>query len=203
MDANALLTPLPRLYAVAGGLALLAGVLGHALCRHRCRAAIAPLPTLTALGLGFAALLFLGTDAAPGRLPAITLEKLDGSAVALATLPDGAPVIIHLWAAECPPCRRMTAAFTALQRDNNVRIVSVNQGDDLLVTIRHVDTLAARRALPFNRVLRDPQQRLMAAFNTRQLPFTLLVDAHGRVQQHRAGPLGQAALEGWLNVPSR
>ncbi|GAB2727601.1 TlpA family protein disulfide reductase [Halomonas garicola] len=215
MNAVALgpiLMPLPCLYALAAALALLAGVLGYAL---RCAEAKpggrwqglahTALLTLSAGGLGlvFAALLPPATHSGPTTLPDITLEDLDGNAVALAELPGAAgperdtPIIVHLWATGCPPCRRDMALLAELGGRRDVRVASINQGEDLLPAVRYLDNTTPG-APAFDIVLRDPQQRLMAAFDATRLPLTLLLDARGRVQKRRAGELNQATLARWL-----
>lgn len=216
MNAVALgpiLMPLPRLYALAAALALLAGVLGYALnyglnyvpggrLQGLTRAALVVL-SAGGLGLGLAALLPPATYSGPTTLPDITLEDLDGNAVALADLPGAAgperdtPIIVHLWATGCPPCHRDMALLAALSTRRNVRVASVNQGEDLLPAVRYLDSTAPG-APAFDLALRDPRQRLMAAFDVTQLPLTLLLDARGRVQERRAGELNRGTLTRWL-----
>lgn len=210
MNAVALgpiLMPLPHLYALAAALALLAGVLGYLLnyvsggrLQGPVRTALAML-SAGGLGLTLAALLPPANPPGPATLPAITLQDLDGNAVALAELPGTAgperetPLLLHLWASGCPPCRRDMALLAELSGRRDVRVASVNQGEDLLPAVRYLDG----SALAFDIALRDPQQRLMAAFDVTRLPLTLLLDASGRVRARRAGELDRATLARWLD----
>lgn len=149
------------------------------------------------LWLGLTALSPLGGSNAPSTLPDITLNDLDGNPVALASLADSGntPVVVNLWATWCPPCRREMPLLAELNRRDDVRVVIVNQGEDLLPVVRYLDN----QGLNFDTALRDPQQRLMAAFESPGLPTTLLLDARGRVQKRHAGELTRATLSSWLN----
>ncbi|WP_311950148.1 TlpA family protein disulfide reductase [Halomonas piscis] len=207
-----LLMPLPRLYALAAALALLAGGLGYAL-KHATsngrwqgplRAALLIL-SAGGLGLTLAPLLLPATLSGPARLPDITLEDLDGNAVALAELPRIAghkrntPILVHLWATDCPPCRRDMARLAELSGHGDVRVASVNQGEDLLPAVRYLDNPEpGSPALAFAIALRDPQQRLMAAVGATRLPLTLLLDARGEVVKRHLGELDRATLAAWL-----
>lgn len=149
------------------------------------------------LWLGLAAFSPLGGSDAPRTLPDIALDDLDGNPVALAQLAEGGdtPVIVNLWATWCPPCRREMPLLAEFNQRSDVRVVIVNQGEDLLPVVRYLDS----QGLNFDTALRDPQQRLMAAFETPGLPTTLLLDARGRVQQRHAGELTRATLNRWLS----
>ncbi|MDN6180855.1 MAG: TlpA family protein disulfide reductase [Halomonas subglaciescola] len=167
---------------------------------------VALLLTAFGLWLGLTALSPLGKSAAPRTLPDISLADLDGNPVELATLAAGGdtPVIVNLWATWCPPCRREMPLLAEFDRRDDVRVVIVNQGEDLLPVVRYLDALEPdvqrpdSQGLSFDTALRDPQQRLMAAFAAPGLPTTLLLDARGRVQQGHAGELTRAILNRWL-----
>src|SRR5699024_1804465 len=60
-------------------------------------------------------------------LPELTLQRLDGEPVALASL-RGKPVVLNIWATWCAPCRReMPMLATAQERLPGVRFLFVNQ----------------------------------------------------------------------------
>lgn len=190
-------------YHGAIGLAAALGV-SAVMLRHRLNALVRiAIMLLCAFGLwlGLAALSPLGGHNALHTLPDITLDDLDGNPVALASLAESVdtPVIVNLWATWCPPCRREMPLLAEFQQRNDVRVVIVNQGEDLLPVVRYLDTLAHDQGPSFDTALRDPQQRLMAAFEAPGLPTTLLLDAHGRVQKRHAGELNHATLTRWLN----
>lgn len=199
-------TPLsrPLLYLLAGALLILTAGLDHALTAWHGRPSTPlrlALPLLGVIGLWLGgALLAPDRSAPPATLPELTLEDLNGNAVALSRLAadpssDRRPLIIHLWTTRCPPCRRDLPQLAAIDRRDDVRVVSINQGEDLLPIVRYLDN----RGLTFSRVLRDPRQRLMARFNASRLPLTLLLDPRGRVQERHRGRLSRATLTRWLD----
>ncbi|MDN6296870.1 MAG: TlpA family protein disulfide reductase [Halomonas sp.] len=179
----------------------LIGALGYSAVtlRHRLAALMRVAVLLFAtfgLWLGLTVFSPLGGSDAQRTLPDITLDDLDGNPVALASLAagDDTPVIVNLWATWCPPCRREMPLLEEFGQRGDVRVVIVNQGEDLLPVVRYLDS----QGLNFDTALRDPQQRLMTAFETPGLPTTLLLDARGQVQQRHAGELTRATLNRWL-----
>lgn len=182
-----------------GALAYSAVTLRHRLAALM-RVAVLLLATF-GLWLGLTAFSPLGGSDAPQTLPDIILDDLDGNPVALTSLAagDDTPVIVNLWATWCPPCRREMPLLEEFGQRSDVRVVIVNQGEDLLPVVRYLDDQGPdAQGLRFETVLRDPQQRLMATFETPGLPTTLLLDARGHVQQRHAGELTRATLNRWL-----
>ncbi|WP_136068335.1 TlpA disulfide reductase family protein [Modicisalibacter radicis] len=146
------------------------------------------------LWLGLMAWQPLGHEAAPQRLPAITLDDLDGNPVTLAAL-DGKPLLINLWASGCPACRRELPLLAEAARRDDVRVVAVNQGESLLEVARFLD----RRGLDRPLTLLDPHQSLMALSHAPGLPTTLYFDADGTLLTRHVGAVGRARLETWLD----
>ncbi|CAM3812171.1 TlpA disulfide reductase family protein [Vreelandella rituensis] len=138
----------------------------------------------------------LGGQLPVGELPDITLEDIEGREVHLPALIQGDQrIIVNLWATWCPPClREMPLLEQAAQRED-VTVVIVNQGEDLLPIVRYLD----EQQLEFGYALRDPRQQLMALFESPGLPTTLLFDAQGRAIEQHVGELTPAQLDSWLN----
>ncbi|MFI2817773.1 TlpA family protein disulfide reductase [Vreelandella piezotolerans] len=165
-----------RLLAMIGGLAMTVGAASLWLV----------LVTLSPLGQSFAVT----------SLPDVTLDDLDGNAVSLPSLThQGERIIVNLWATWCPPClREMPLLEEADQRDD-ITVVVVNQGEDLLPIARYLD----EQSLSFRYPLRDPEQTLMARFQAPGLPTTVLFDTTGRTLDVHVGELTRAQLERWLS----
>ncbi|KGE77888.1 TlpA family protein disulfide reductase [Halomonas salina] len=137
----------------------------------------------------------LGSGITPRALPELTLENLEGEPVNLAEL-SGQPVIVNLWATWCPPCRRELPLLAEADARDDVTVVVVNQGEDLLPVARYLDA----QGLTFEHALLDPRQSLMVASDAPGLPTTLLFDAEGRTRERHVGELTRATLDGWLDA---
>jgi thiol-disulfide isomerase/thioredoxin len=137
----------------------------------------------------------LGVHARPA-LPAISLDSLDGPAVALAAQP-GAAMVINLWATWCAPCRIEMPYLAQAQRDHpGVRFVFVNQGE----ATQAVRSWIQQQPYSLQNVLLDPRQSLMKAMGSSGLPTTIFVDHRGRVIERHFGPLSAASLAGRLRA---
>lgn len=142
------------------------------------------------------AVLLLGGIAAimmkppPLLLPQLTLQSMDGRAVALAGF-VGKPTVVNLWASWCPPCRREMPAMQHSQAANpDVNFVFVNQGEELPAVTQYLE----QQGLILRNVLLDPQGSVGAALGQGALPTTLFFDADGRLVNTRLGELSSATL---------
>ncbi|MDN3557180.1 TlpA disulfide reductase family protein [Halomonas maura] len=157
---------------------------------------------LGALGLTLAASLLwlalvtlapLGGGMALRELPELTLDDLEGQPVALASL-SGQTLVINLWATWCPPCRREMPLLAEADARDDVTVVVINQGEDLLPVVRYLDA----QGLAFEHALLDPRQSMLVASGAPGLPTTLLFDAEGRALEQHVGELTRATLDAWL-----
>lgn len=138
----------------------------------------------------------LGGSLASNPVPDLTLQDIEGNDIHLPSLADGEnKVIFNLWATWCPPCLREMPLLAEVATRDDVHVVIVNQGEDLLPIVRYLD----EQSLSFRYALLDPQQRLMTAFETPGLPTTLMFDRHGRVIEQHVGELTRAQLNQWLD----
>ncbi|MBW5801250.1 TlpA disulfide reductase family protein [Halomonas elongata] len=147
------------------------------------------------LWLALMALAPLGGGMALRQLPDITLENLEGESVELSSL-SGEHVLINLWATWCPPCRREMPLLDEVDDREDVTVVVVNQGEDLLPVVRYLD----EQGLEFSHALLDPRQQLMVESASPGLPTTLLFDAEGRGVTQHVGELTRATLDDWLGA---
>lgn len=165
--------------------------------RHQRRPAFAAQGLLIAaagLWLGLTAWQPLGHDAAPQRLPDITLDDLDGNQVRLAAL-GGKPLLINLWASGCPACRRQLALLAEAAQRDDVGVVTINQGESLLEIARYLDQQALEPPL----TLLDPRQTLLALSQAPGLPTTLYYAADGALITRHVSEFGRAQLDAWLD----
>lgn len=142
------------------------------------------MPALVAVALlAVAWLLFKPAGGGANGLPALTLERLEGGSVHLASS-EGKPVVVNLWATWCPPCRRELPMLARAARTNpSVRFYFVDQGE-APATVRGY--LAERPDLDIEGVLLDPGSVLSDRFGAAGLPVTLFFDARGNhVLTHR------------------
>jgi thiol-disulfide isomerase/thioredoxin len=137
--------------------------------------------------------------ARPGDpLPAIRLPGLDGNSVELASIAPGRPLLVNVWASWCGPCVEEMPElqrFALAQGDQGVQVVGLA-----------LDTPAGVRAfldrIPVGYpILLDtpgPADASVLLGNTRGLlPYTVLVDARGKVVKQKLGPFAHGEIEDW------
>lgn len=150
------------------------------------------LATCAALWWGLNAWHPLAGEPPPSHLPPLSLNALDGDAISLEALSTSSPLIVVLWRSDCHACRQALARANAVA--DQVRVITVNEGQSLLQAARFLDA----QDMGFARNLQDPEQRLQAYFGMPELPLAVYLDAHGRLRNIRSGPLATARLEAWL-----
>ncbi|MGQ4879099.1 redoxin family protein [Billgrantia sp. LNSP4103-1] len=147
----------------------------------------------SALWLVLITLAPLGGDMPLEELPPVTLENLDGDQVALHDL-RGERVVVNLWATWCPPCLREMPLLAEADAREDVTVVVINQGEELLQVVRYLD----EQGLSFRYPLLDPSQEMMKRLESPGLPTTMLFDREGRAVERHVGELSRSQLNGWL-----
>lgn len=128
-------------------------------------------------------------------LPDITLERLTGGTVALATA-AGQPVVINLWATWCPPCRRELPMMAAAARSTpGVGFYFADQGEDRATVKAYLDE---RPELPAEHMLLDGSSALSNAFEAMGLPVTLFFDARGNHVLTHVGEVTEVEMLNYL-----
>lgn len=136
--------------------------------------------------------------ARPGDpLPTITLPDLHGQPVDLARF-RGRPLLINVWASWCGPCvEEMPAltAFAAGQAAAGVQVLGL-----ALDTPEGVRDFLTRIPVTYPIVLETPgpadaSVRLGNAQGL--LPYSVLVDAQGRIVKQKLGPFAAGEIEAW------
>jgi thiol-disulfide isomerase/thioredoxin len=136
----------------------------------------------------------------PGQaLPAWVFEALDGGDPMILSGP-GRPRLINYWASWCGPCRKempVLDAYAAEEGDQGVRVIGValDSADEARAFLREVPvhfTLAIETPGPGDSSIRLGNARGI-------LPYTVLVDAQGRVAKTHYGAFPDTdAVRAWV-----
>ncbi|MBD7953600.1 TlpA family protein disulfide reductase [Stenotrophomonas sp. Sa5BUN4] len=132
-------------------------------------------------------------------LPPIVLPDLSGAPVDLQRF-HGRPLLINVWASWCAPCVEEMpelAHFAAAQRDQGVQVLGL-----ALDTAEGVQDFLRRVPVDYPIVLESPgpADASVRLGNTQGLlPYTVLVDAQGRIVRQKLGPFAKGEIEGWAS----
>jgi peroxiredoxin len=160
------------------GLAVLAAALGgYAQHRHR------PADTPGLLGQ---------------PLPPLVLPDLDGKPHRLDDY-RGHRVLLNFWASWCAPCLREMPALAAAQAkfgEHGAIVVGIAMDEPA-----HVRAFLVAHPVDYPILIGEmgPPSTSLKLGNTRQiLPYSVLIDANGRILATHAGPLSAMQLTQWL-----
>ena len=131
-------------------------------------------------------------------VPAFALAALDGRAVAVPQAYAGRPVLLNLWASWCGPCVKEMPEldrFARSQARNGTQVVGIALDDAAAVE-------AFLRRIPVSYPLlidtpgpRDAGVRLGNPKGV--LPYSVLLDAQGRVLKQKIGPFRDGEIDEW------
>ncbi len=131
------------------------------------------------------------------QLPAITLKTMNGTEVRTDTLSNGGkPFIIDFFATWCKPCIRELDAINEVyeewQEETGVKIfaVSIDQAQN----INKVKPLVSNHGWEYD-VLLDPNSEFLRAVGGQMIPYTLVVDAKGKIVYKHSGYTDGAETE--------
>ncbi len=124
-------------------------------------------------------------------IPALPLKTLDGKATTLASLAQGKPSVINLWATWCPPCRREMPVLAQAQAfETDITFVFVNQGEDQ----DKVREYLRKSSLQLTNMLLDTGNSAARSLGSDALPTTFFFDAQGTLVATHTGALSEASL---------
>ena len=108
----------------------------------------------------------------------------------------GAPMVVNLWFAACPPCQREMPDFAAVHErvGDEVRFVGINPIDSASAMTDFADRMGVKYEL-----YRDPLAELTDALGTLGFPYTVFVDANGVIVGD-AGVLTEDELVGFITT---
>lgn len=137
----------------------------------------------TFLSLTTALLIPFLLSAQTGKLPAVTVQNMNGQKVSTASWEnDGKPMIINFWATWCAPCKRELTAIHDLypdwQAETGVKLMAVSIDDTR--SMNRVKPYVNGQAWDYE-VFLDPNGELKRALNVNNIPHSFLIDGKGNI----------------------
>ena len=133
-----------------------------------------------------------------GIVPAFTLAALDGRAVALPQAYAGRRVLLNLWASWCGPCVKEMPEldrFARSQAPNGTQVVGI-----ALDNAAAVEAFLLRIPVSYPLLVDTPGPRdagVRLGNPKGVLPYSVLLDAQGRVLKQKIGPFRDGEIDEW------
>jgi len=131
-------------------------------------------------------------------MPAITLPDLDGRTQTLPDAYPGQPLLVNVWASWCGPCIEEMPElerYAATQGSDGVQVIGL-----ALDTPENIRDFLTRVPVSYPILVDTPGPADASVWlgNSRGvLPYTVLVDAQGRIAKRKIGPFEHGEIEGW------
>jgi len=181
----------PNVWFISALAALAGGLSSYALMQGRPSASVPPvsvLPEPTALHLGM-------------PVPSFVLADLDDQPVYFPEQFKGKNVLINIWASWCAPCVEEIpelARFAAHQGESGVQVVGI--------ALDHkpaVRDFMQRISVPYWVALDLPganDASVQLGNSQGLLPYSVLIDQHGRLVKQKLGPFKPGEVEHWATL---
>lgn len=137
-------------------------------------------------------------EGGPDQLWALRLARPEGGELVLAEF-RGRPLLINFWATWCPPCIKELPEIDRFARDQAARLQVVGLAIDSLAPVQE---FLKRQPVGFAIGLAGfagTELSRSLGNGSGVLPFTALLDARGRVAQHKVGQTSYDELQGWAS----
>jgi len=132
-------------------------------------------------------------------VPAFKLPSLAGETVALPQAYVGRPVLLNLWASWCGPCVKEMPEldrFARSQGANGTQVVGIALDD-----VAAVEAFLKRVPVSYPLLIDSPGPRdagVRLGNPKGVLPYTVLLDAEGRVLKQKIGPFREGEIDDWV-----
>lgn len=128
----------------------------------------------------------------------LSFETLDGKSMSLAELRP-APVVINLWYAACPPCRKEAPALKSLSEEfgDEIQFLGVNVRDQEAAA----NAFVSNYQIPYANMLDsngDMVALLSGVLPPQATPSTVILDAKGRAAARIVGEVDESTLKGLI-----
>jgi thiol-disulfide isomerase/thioredoxin len=135
------------------------------------------------------------------RRPGLRLPDLAGVERSLDEF-DGAPLLINYWATWCPPCIRELPLLTDLhaRRDSDgITVLAIALEHDVATVTGFLEQHPVELPIWIEQPARKDSS--VALGNLRSvLPYSVLLDAEGRLLRRKAGAMSERDLAEWSRV---
>jgi thiol-disulfide isomerase/thioredoxin len=126
------------------------------------------------------------------KAPGAPVERLDGTAVDLATLLAGKVTVMEFWATWCPNCKQLEPTIRAAHARYKDRVQFLAVAVSLNQSVERVQAYQQRFQLPFTYVY-DRRGDASEAYDAPATSYVVIVDATGTVSYTGVG--GTQALD--------
>lgn len=132
------------------------------------------------------------------RVPTFGLQRLDGVRVAIPDDFAGRPVLVNVWASWCGPCIKEMPELDRFARaagPAGVQVLGIALDDAVAVR-----AFLERVPVGYPIVLDQPgpaDAGVRLGNRKGVLPYSVLLDAQGRLVKQRVGPFADGEIDGW------
>lgn len=133
--------------------------------------------------------------------PALRLPTLDGGTLTLAQF-RGRPLLVNVWASWCEPCVREMPELDRLARAQpadglQVLGIALDRPEDVRAFLQRIPI-----AYPIALETPGPADASVRLGDTQGLlPYSVLIDANGRIVRQKLGPFAPGEAERWAQLP--